>query len=92
MDHTAELAAGMRLLALRSAAGLCYASASDPLLAPGLEGLLAPVIADSDAHVEAVLASQQNLSASIDRLVSGASPACPVWCLRRPSAVLPTLT
>jgi hypothetical protein len=40
----------------------------------GLERLLTPIVAQSDAQVEAVLASQQNLSASIDRLVSGAAP------------------
>jgi hypothetical protein len=40
----------------------------------GLERLLTPIVAQSDAQVEAVLASQQNLSASIDRLVSGARP------------------
>jgi ABC-type transporter Mla subunit MlaD len=39
-------------------------------LANGLEALLAPLVADSDAQVEAVLASQQNLSASLDRLVA----------------------
>ena len=39
-------------------------------LPPGLEALLAPLVADSDAQVEAVLASQQNLSVSLDRLVS----------------------
>jgi hypothetical protein len=39
---------------------------------PGLERLLTPMVAESDAQVEAVLASQQNLAASIDRLVAGA--------------------
>jgi hypothetical protein len=71
-----------RVRALR----LCCAHALAPLTLParavrtvacaGLERLLTPMVAASDAHVEAVLASQQNLAASIDRLVAGARPGC----------------
>jgi hypothetical protein len=55
------------------AVALCGALPPPASLTPpctGLEALLAPLVADSDAQVEAVLASQQNLSASLDRLVS----------------------
>jgi hypothetical protein len=47
-------------------------SAEHAALAKGLEQLLSPLLANSEAQVESVLGSQQNLSAAIDRLVGGA--------------------
>ena len=42
------------------------------LSSPGLDRLIAPLLANSEAQVDSVLGSQQNLSAAIDRLVGGA--------------------